>query len=258
MGQAFRVAVELTARLCVTHTILGVASGGLTCAYRRCGSDSSLFSFEESAVLEPNHQAAHTPAALGYSVPTVPNGVTRIPSVGEVPSHPSTRHQSVASTRLPSVGEESTHPLLVADEAVRDDLICSLCQHHGAPGGPAQPLTVTTPLESPTSPQSQCPPTPPPPPRVRTEPPDAPPQSEPQVLLEPQGVSFALGPTPVQRQLMERRRQQQGRAGHGVKPRAAVRPAPRRLLLLQSSAAPACGHPSHPHRPAECINSSGL
>lgn len=58
-------------------------------------------------------------AALGYSVPTVPNGVSRIPSVGEAPSHPSTRHPSVASTRLPSVGEESTHPLLVADEAVR-------------------------------------------------------------------------------------------------------------------------------------------
>lgn len=51
-------------------------------------------------------------------MPTVPNGVTRIPSVGEAPSHPSTRHPSVASTRLPSVGEESTHPLLVADDAV--------------------------------------------------------------------------------------------------------------------------------------------
>lgn len=57
--------------------------------------------------------------ALGYSVPTIPNGVTRIPSVGEAPSHPSTRHPSVASTRLPSVGEESTHPLLVAEDAVR-------------------------------------------------------------------------------------------------------------------------------------------
>lgn len=69
------------------------------------------------------------PPALGYSVPTVPNGVTRIPSVGEAPSHPSTRHPSVASTRLPSVGEESTHPLLVADEAVRDscDYFLQVC-----------------------------------------------------------------------------------------------------------------------------------
>lgn len=109
---------------------------------------SHSISVVEEAVLEPTQQAAHTPAgthspcvcercgvsrsdadlnplsgpALGYSVPTVPNGVSRIPSVGEAPSHPSTRHPSVASTRLPSVGEESTHPLLVAEEAVR----CSL------------------------------------------------------------------------------------------------------------------------------------
>lgn len=81
---------------------------------------SHSISVVEEPVLEPHHQAAHTPAvAQGYSVPTVPNGVTRIPSVGEAPSHPSTRHPSVASTRLPSVGEESTHPLLVTEEAVR-------------------------------------------------------------------------------------------------------------------------------------------
>lgn len=71
------------------------------------------------------------------------------------------------------------------------------------------PLTVTTPLESPTSPQSHCPPTPPPPPRVRADPPAPPPQPEPQVLLEPQGVRFVLGPTPVQRQLMEKEKRQQ-------------------------------------------------
>lgn len=71
------------------------------------------------------------------------------------------------------------------------------------------PLTVTTPLESPTSPQSQCPPTPPPPPRIRCEPLAPPTQPEPQVLLEPQGVRFVLGPTPVQRQLMEKEKRQQ-------------------------------------------------
>lgn len=70
------------------------------------------------------------------------------------------------------------------------------------------PLTVTTPLESPTSPQSQCPPTPPPPPRIRCEPLAPPTQPEPQVLLEPQGVRFVLGPTPVQRQLMEKEKRQ--------------------------------------------------
>ncbi|XP_026166690.1 fibroblast growth factor receptor substrate 2a isoform X2 [Mastacembelus armatus] len=166
---------------------------------------SHSISVVEEAVLEPNHQAAHTPAALGYSVPTVPNGVTRIPSMGEAPSHPSTRHPSVASTRLPSVGEESTHPLLVADEAVH-----TYVNTTGLLEDQPSPLTVTTPLESPTSPQSQCPPTPPPPPRVRTEPPAPPAQPEPQVLLEPQGqVRFVLGPTPVQRQLMEKEKRQQ-------------------------------------------------
>ncbi|XP_041852017.1 fibroblast growth factor receptor substrate 2-like isoform X2 [Melanotaenia boesemani] len=157
----------------------------------------------EEAVLDPNQQAALTPAALGYSVPSVPNGVTRMPSVGEAPSHPSTRHPSVASTRLPSVGEESTHPLLVADEAVH-----TYVNTTGLLEDQPSPLTATTPLESPTSPQSQCPPTPPPPPRVRTEPLAPPTQLEPQVLLEPQGVRFVLGPTPVQRQLMEKRQQE--------------------------------------------------
>lgn len=65
------------------------------------------------------------------------------------------------------------------------------------------PLTATTPLDSPTSP------TPPPPPRVRAEVPPPPAQPEPQVFLEPQGARFVLGPTPVQRQLMEKERRQQ-------------------------------------------------
>ncbi|XP_062276447.1 fibroblast growth factor receptor substrate 2-like [Scomber scombrus] len=169
---------------------------------------SHSISVVEEAVLEPNHQAAHTPAALGYSVP---NGGTRIPSVGEAPSHPSTRHPSVASTRLPSVGEESTHPLLVADEAVH-----TYVNTTGLLEEQPSPLTVTTPLESPTSPQCQCPPTPPPPPRVRTEPPALPPQTEPQVLLEQQGVRFVLGPTPVQRQLMEKEKEKRQLETHEV------------------------------------------
>ncbi|XP_047451482.1 fibroblast growth factor receptor substrate 2-like [Mugil cephalus] len=193
---------------------------------------SHSISVVEEAVMEPSgHQGGLTPAALGYSVPTVPNG-TRIPSVGEAPSHPSTRHPSVASTRLPSVGEESTHPLLGADEAVH-----TYVNTTGLLEDQPSPLTVTTPLESPTSPQSQCPPTPPPPPRVRSEPvvqsggADRP---EAQVLLEPQGVRFVLGPTPVQRQLMEKRQQEQKEAqeeeipetnGHAEAP-AEAEPAP--------------------------------
>ncbi|XP_022076577.2 fibroblast growth factor receptor substrate 2-like [Acanthochromis polyacanthus] len=168
---------------------------------------SHSISVVEEAVLEPNHQGALTPAALGYSVPTVPNGVSRIPSVGEAPSHPSTRHPSVASTRLPSVGEDSTHPLLVADEAVH-----TYVNTTGLLEEPS-PLAAPTPLESPSSPQPQCPPTPPPPPRTRAEPPVAQPlPAEPQVVLEPVGVRFVLGPTPVQRQLMEKRQQEQREA----------------------------------------------
>ncbi|KAJ3596706.1 hypothetical protein NHX12_003110 [Muraenolepis orangiensis] len=166
---------------------------------------SHSISVVEEAVLEPHHHALtpQTPAALGYSVPTVPNGVSRIPSVGEAPaSHPSTRHPSVASTRLPSVGEESTHPLLVGDDAVHTYVNTS-----GFLEEQPSPLTLTTPLESPISPQ--LPPTPPPPPRLRPEPPaPSPPQPEPQVLLEPQGVRFVLGPTPVQKQKLMARKEQ--------------------------------------------------
>uniref|UniRef100_A0A3Q3FCQ1 Fibroblast growth factor receptor substrate 2 n=1 Tax=Labrus bergylta TaxID=56723 RepID=A0A3Q3FCQ1_9LABR len=167
---------------------------------------SHSISVVEEAVMEPGHQLA--PAVVGYSVPSLPNGVSRIPSVGEAPSHPSTRHPSVASTRLPSVGEESTHPLLVTEDAVH-----TYVNTTGLLEEQPSPLTVTTPLESPTSPQSQCPPTPPPPPRVRSEPPPPPPQVEPQVLLEPQGVRFVLGPTPVQRQLMEKEKRKQETQG---------------------------------------------
>ncbi|XP_061532403.1 fibroblast growth factor receptor substrate 2-like isoform X1 [Phycodurus eques] len=170
---------------------------------------SHSISVVEEAVLDSSHQGAPlSPAALGYSVPTVPNGVSRIPSVGEVPSHPSSRHPSVASTRLPSVGEESTHPLLVADESVSAppprsprvsaaaDERCDCFQAHTyvntarlldeAPPGSPTP-------ESPASPVARRPPTPP----------QASDALEPRVLLEPQGVRFVLGPTPVQRRLRE-------------------------------------------------------
>lgn len=160
---------------------------------------SHSISVVEEAVLEPP-VPGHTPAALGYSVPTVPNGVSRVPSVGEPSSHPSTRHPSVASTRLPSVGEESTHPLLVGDDPAHTYINATVVQEQPSP------LTVTTPLESPSSPQSSCMPTPPP--RTRHEPP------EPQVLLEAEGVRFVLGPTPVQRQLMEKEKRAQEAEGH--------------------------------------------
>ncbi|KAK2842857.1 hypothetical protein Q5P01_013057 [Channa striata] len=132
---------------------------------------SHSISVVEEAVLEPNHQAPPTPAGIKLD--------------GN------------------SAEEESTHPLLVADEVVH-----TYVNTTGLLEDQPSPLTVTTPLESPTSPQSQCPPTPPPPPRVRTDPLVPPAQPEPQVLLEPQGVRFVLGPTPVQRQLMEKEKRQ--------------------------------------------------
>ncbi|KAJ0029114.1 hypothetical protein NQD34_004111 [Periophthalmus magnuspinnatus] len=198
---------------------------------------SHSISVVEEAVLEPTHQGAlhtNTPAAPGYSVPTVPNGVTRLPSVGDT-SHPSTRHPSVASTRLPSVGEESTHPLLVSDDQVHTYVNTTGLEETSSP------LTVITHLESPTSPS--CPPTPPPRPRAPPVPPtpsspppvpmavpasvpmDVPasvpmavpasvptvptpvPAPEPVVQMEGAAVRFVLGPTPVQRQQMEQQRQ---------------------------------------------------
>ncbi|KAM9814669.1 fibroblast growth factor receptor substrate 2-like [Syngnathus typhle] len=174
---------------------------------------SHSISVVEEAVLDAGHQGATlSPAALGYSVPTVPNGVTRLPSTGDVPSHPSSRHPSVASTRLPSVGEESTHPLLVSDESASPscapaapappDERCPCFQAHTYVNTARlleEPLSTDVPPESPASPDARGPATPPPPPRVNC---DTPPP-EPRVLLEPQGARFVLGPTPVQRRLRE-------------------------------------------------------
>ncbi|XP_077425238.1 fibroblast growth factor receptor substrate 2-like [Vanacampus margaritifer] len=150
----------------------------------------------EEAVLDASHQgAALSPAALGYSVPTVPNGVSRLPSAGDVPSHPSSRHPSVASTRLPSVGEESTHPLLVADESAARAPAAQppdeCFQAHTYVNTARLLEEPPSPPESPASPEAPRQPTPPPP------------APEPRVLLEPQGARFVLGPTPVQRRLRE-------------------------------------------------------
>ncbi|KAJ0069897.1 hypothetical protein NL108_016065, partial [Boleophthalmus pectinirostris] len=155
---------------------------------------SHSISVVEEAVLEPSHQGAlhtNTSAAPGYSVPTVPNGVTRLPSVGDT-SHPSTRHPSVASTRLPSVGEESTHPLLVSDDQVHTYVNTAGLEEASSP------LTVSTHLEI-SLPTSV--------PTVPTAVPMAVPAPEPVVQMEGAAVRFVLGPTPVQRQQMEQQRQ---------------------------------------------------
>uniref|UniRef100_A0A8C7K6B5 Fibroblast growth factor receptor substrate 2a n=1 Tax=Oncorhynchus kisutch TaxID=8019 RepID=A0A8C7K6B5_ONCKI len=131
----------------------------------------------------------HT-AAAGYSVPTLPNGIGRYPSFGEASSRPSSRHPSVGSARLPSVGEESSHPLLVSDQSVhtyvntpgiQDDRRTRPSSH--------TPLELRLSNPETTSSLATAPPSP-----TETDM-----DTEPQVLLEPEGVKFILGPTPAQR-----------------------------------------------------------
>ncbi|XP_064820337.1 fibroblast growth factor receptor substrate 2-like isoform X2 [Oncorhynchus masou masou] len=131
----------------------------------------------------------HT-AAAGYSVPTLPNGTGRYPSFGEASSRPSSRHPSVGSARLPSVGEESSHPLLVPDQSVhtyvntpgiQDDRRTRPSSH--------TPLELRLSNPETTSSLATAPPSP-----TETDM-----DTEPQVLLEPEGVKFILGPTPAQR-----------------------------------------------------------
>ncbi|XP_041722796.1 fibroblast growth factor receptor substrate 2a [Coregonus clupeaformis] len=138
----------------------------------------------------------HTAAAQGYSVPTLPNGIGRYPSFGEASSRPSSRHPSVGSARLPSVGEESTHPLLASDQSVhtyvntsgvRDDLRTRPSSH--------TPLELRLSNPETTSSLATAPPSP-----TETDM-----DTEPQVLLEPEGVTFILGPTPAQRRQKQTR-----------------------------------------------------
>ncbi|XP_072520095.1 fibroblast growth factor receptor substrate 2b isoform X2 [Salminus brasiliensis] len=133
------------------------------------------------------------------ALPALPNGSLRYPSLGDASSHPSSRHPSVGSARLPSVGEESTHPLLLPDDSVRGHTYVNttglLEDPHGASDAPA--------------PHS--------PPAVEGDEGPQPPEPGPRVQLETEGVRFVLGPTPVQRQLMARERQQDaGRPNEGA------------------------------------------
>ncbi|EMP40475.1 Fibroblast growth factor receptor substrate 2 [Chelonia mydas] len=157
----------------------------------------------EEPVVERNHhqtelevpRTPRTPTTPGFSAQSLPNGYPRYPSFGDASSHPSSRHPSVGSARLPSVGEESTHPLLVAEEQVHTYVNTTGVQEERK-----NRSSVHVPLElrlsnvetSKTTEDQNC-----------TDDRDA------QVLLEPEGVKFVLGPTPVQRQLMEREQLEQ-------------------------------------------------
>ncbi|KAM9402671.1 fibroblast growth factor receptor substrate 2-like isoform 2-T3 [Salvelinus alpinus] len=154
---------------------------------------NSISVVEEQVVeLNPVETTSHKPhpAAAGYSVPTLPNGTGRYPSFGEASSRPSSRHPSVGSARLPSVGEESSHPLLVSDQSVhtyvntpgiQDDRRTRPSSHTALELRLSNPETTSSLATAPPSPTET----------------DM--DTEPQVLLEPEGVKFILGPTPAQR-----------------------------------------------------------
>ncbi|KAJ7411426.1 Fibroblast growth factor receptor substrate 2 [Pitangus sulphuratus] len=164
--------------------------------------NNSINVVEEPVVERNNHQTElevprtpRTPTTPGFNAQSLPNGYPRYPSFGDASSHPSSRHPSVGSARLPSVGEESTHPLLVAEEQVHTYVNTTGVQEERK-----NRSSVHLPLESKLSnteitkvkEDQMC-----------TDDRDA------QVLLEPEGVKFVLGPTPVQRQLMEREKLEQ-------------------------------------------------
>ncbi|KAM9311246.1 fibroblast growth factor receptor substrate 2 isoform 2-T2 [Gastrophryne carolinensis] len=130
-----------------------------------------------------------TPTTPGFSS-GLPNGFSRYPSFGDASSHPSSRHPSVGSTRLPSVGEESTHPLLVPEDHVHTYVNTTGVQED-------QRQNLPTPLEQRLSNAEGS---------VTQVEPCPIPERDPHVILEPEGVKFVLGPTPVQRQLMEKKK----------------------------------------------------
>uniref|UniRef100_A0A673JFL2 Fibroblast growth factor receptor substrate 2-like n=1 Tax=Sinocyclocheilus rhinocerous TaxID=307959 RepID=A0A673JFL2_9TELE len=156
---------------------------------------NNSISVVEEPVLEPELPVTpHIPTTPGYSVPTVANGIGRYPSFGDASSQPSSRHPSVGSTRLPSVGEESTHPLLLNDETVRNVHTyvntTGLQEERRSRGGGHAPLELRT-----SNPESAAA--------------ASPNELEPHVVLEPEGVKFVLGPTPVQRQMLLKDRQEE-------------------------------------------------
>ncbi|MBN3298855.1 FRS2 factor, partial [Amia calva] len=230
--------MELTETELILHTRRRDAVKWPYLCLRRYGYDSNLFSFEsgrrcqtgqgifafkcaraeeifnmlqeimqnnsisvvEEPVMERNHnqtdadvpRTPRTPTTPGFVSPSLPNGC-RYPSFGDTSSRPSSRHPSVGSARLPSVGEESTHPLLVADEPVHTYVnTTGVQEERRSRSSDHAPLELR--LSNPES--------------LASGPLASPDDTEPQVLLEPEAVKFILGPTPVQRQLMEKEKQE--------------------------------------------------
>ncbi|XP_048865122.1 fibroblast growth factor receptor substrate 2-like [Brienomyrus brachyistius] len=202
--------MELTEGELVLHTRKRFTVRWPYLCLRRYGYDSNLFSFEsgrhcqtgqgifafkcvraeeifnmlqdimhtnrisvvEEAVQE---EAAPMPLPTSCLLPLEANGAPLCPSLEGDASRPSSRH---SSTRLPSVGTESTHPLLVTDETVHTYVNTTVVQQEDCEASGLH-LPVELGMSDP----------------------------EPQVLLDHSGAKFTLGPTPVQRQLMAKKRQ---------------------------------------------------
>ncbi|XP_053572783.1 fibroblast growth factor receptor substrate 2 [Bombina bombina] len=239
--------MELTETELVLHTRKRDSVKWPYLCLRRYGYDSNLFSFEsgrrcqtgqgifafkcvraeelfnmlqeimqnnsisvvEEPVVERNPQTdldvprtPRTPTTPGFIAPSLPNGYPRYPSFGDASSHPSSRHPSVGSTRLPSVGEESTHPLLVPEDHVH-----TYVNTTGVQEDPKPRPSIPAPLELQLSNAEGN--------TARAEPLPIP-DRDPQVFLEPEGVKFVLGPTPVQRQLMEKKKLEEQQTGGKV------------------------------------------
>ncbi|XP_051891088.1 fibroblast growth factor receptor substrate 2-like isoform X1 [Pristis pectinata] len=132
-----------------------------------------------------------TPTTPGFTVSGFPNGFPCYPPMGDGSSHPSTRHPSIGSARLSSVGEESTHPLIVGgDDQIHTYVNTSNVDEERKRRPCVHGLTEPRPSisEMMQSHTSHCP---------------AVEDRSPQVLLQPGEVKFVLGPTPVQRRMME-------------------------------------------------------
>ncbi|XP_075456388.1 fibroblast growth factor receptor substrate 2 isoform X1 [Ascaphus truei] len=170
---------------------------------------NNSISVVEEPVVERSNQTEldvprtpRTPTTPGFTVPSLPNGYPRYPSFGDASSHPSSRHPSVGSTRLPSVGEESTHPLLVPEDHVHTYVNTTGVQEDQKPR-PSVPAPLEPHLSVAEGDQAQ-------------DEHSCIPDRDPQVILDPEGVKFVLGPTPVQRQLMEKKKLEGDQTGGKV------------------------------------------
>ncbi|XP_048409060.1 fibroblast growth factor receptor substrate 2-like isoform X1 [Stegostoma tigrinum] len=146
-----------------------------------------------------------TPTTPGFAMPGLSNGFPCYPQMGDGSSHPSTRHPSIGSTRLSSVGEDSTHPLIVGgDDQIHTYVNTSNVDEERKKRPCVHGLTEarSSVSEMMRSHANHCP---------ATE------DRAPQVLLQPGEVKFVLGPTPVQKRIMERERieRQKDHVEHG-------------------------------------------